>query len=608
MPEFSPRTFEQILDQMIAYVQENSNITDFSEGSAVRTILEAASLEDDEQYFQMVQILSMFSIFKAKGAKLDARLADFGITRELAKSATGKVRFVDNNLIKNLVAIDAAVSTGSVVLFSSATLPTTGYPYTIRVAEGTSRMFDITVTNNNTGTGTLTTGSPLPYNIVVGDSVGLVTGTVSKVINSGVVIQCPASQSQPAKLYSTFEQAFIEAGNYYSNEVIAKSTVSGSVGNVTSNKVIQFVGNPPFTGAGVSNTTNMGGGRDIEKDDSLVKRAVEKIISLSRGTVLAIKSAAKGVEDTTTGQRVLSANLVEDFVNNEVIVYIDDGTGFVPDYTSLPDSTLSVPLAIGSNLVSLVDGSTFPSSGFILIIDGANSSLKEYVSKPNTNTLFLDLPSTTANLLGSTVFFVERITTSTEASQLRFRINTFPVVRNTEVIYKLQPAGVWTQLTRNIDYVLNKGTGDLLLTTALPAGSSLVINNDYYTNLAATVQKVLEGDPNDEVNYPGVKAAGIILSVEPPVIRRIEVLASITAKTGFVETDLYADVVSRIEQYISSLGLGEDVIVSRIIDAVHDNAGVESVRITTPSNDLVILENELPVPFASNGDTLVQVI
>jgi hypothetical protein len=469
-------------------------------------------------------------------------------------------------------------------------------------------MFDITVTNNNTGTGILTTGSPLPYNVVVGDSVGLVTGAVSKIINSGTVVQCPASQTQSAKLYASTEQAFIEAGSYYSNEVSAKCTTSGAIGNISSGKIIQFVGSPPFTGAGVSNTTNMGGGRDIERDEDLVKRAVEKIISLSRGTVLAVKSAAKGVEDATTGQRVLSANLVEDFVNNEVIVYIDDGTGFVPDYTSLPESTLSAPVILGADTLSLISGSNFPSSGFILIIDGVNSSLKEYVSKPSANTLYLKNSSTTSNLISSPVFFVEVITTSTEASQLRFRINSFPVVRNTESIYKLQPAGIWAQLTRNVDYVLNKGTGDLLLTAALPAGSQLVINNDYYINLAATVQKVLEGDPNDEVNFPGVKAAGIILSVEPPVIRRIDVLASITAKVGFVETDLYDDVISRIEQYISSLGLGEDVIISRIIDAVHDNPGVASVNITTPANNLVILENELPVPFAANGTTLVQVI
>jgi uncharacterized phage protein gp47/JayE len=78
---FVPRTFEQILDDMIAYVKVQTNLTDFEIGSAIRTILEAAALEDDEQYFQMVQLLDAFSIQTSAGSDLDARVADFNIIR-----------------------------------------------------------------------------------------------------------------------------------------------------------------------------------------------------------------------------------------------------------------------------------------------------------------------------------------------------------------------------------------------------------------------------------------------------------------------------------------------------------------------------------------------
>ena len=43
---FSPRTFQEILTEMIAYVQSRTLISDFSVGSVVRTMLEAAALED----------------------------------------------------------------------------------------------------------------------------------------------------------------------------------------------------------------------------------------------------------------------------------------------------------------------------------------------------------------------------------------------------------------------------------------------------------------------------------------------------------------------------------------------------------------------------------
>jgi uncharacterized phage protein gp47/JayE len=608
MAEFTPRTFDQILNEMIASVQSNTDISDFSVGSAVRTILEAAAAEDDEQYFQMTQILSIFSIFTARGVKLERRLADFGISRNLAKQATGRVKFFDSSLIGGTAALDSSVAATTITLFDSNLLPVSGYPYDIRIAESTSRTTNITVTNNNTNTGVLTLGSGLPFQVLVGDRVSLVTGAVARVINAGQTIQNPATQSSAAKLYATTEQAFITAGNFYSNEVSVKSTIAGSAGNATSSQVRQFVGNPPFTGAGLVSITNMAGGRDIETDEDLVKRAIEQITSLSRGTVLAVKSAAKGVEDLTTGQRVLSSNLVEDFLNNEVIVYIDDGTGFIPDYTSLPENNITGGSSAGDLSILLVDGSNFSSSGNILIVDGADSELLEYVTKPTANSLFLNTATSDAHTAGTPVIFVDILSTSTELNQKRFRFSNFPVVRNTEVIYKLEPAGDWTQLVRNIDYVINKGTGHIILVTALPATSQLVANYDYYINLAATVQKVLEGDPNDEINFPGVKAAGINLSVEAPTIRRITVQASISAKPGFVETDLYDDVRIKIEQYITSLGLGEDVIISRIIDAAHDNAGVASVRISIPEQDVVILENELPVPFDSSGDSLVSVI
>ena len=51
---FQPRSFPQILAEMIAYVQSNTVVSDFNVGSVARTLLEAAALEDDEQYFQMV--------------------------------------------------------------------------------------------------------------------------------------------------------------------------------------------------------------------------------------------------------------------------------------------------------------------------------------------------------------------------------------------------------------------------------------------------------------------------------------------------------------------------------------------------------------------------
>jgi uncharacterized phage protein gp47/JayE len=165
-------------------------------------------------------------------------------------------------------------------------------------------------------------------------------------------------------------------------------------------------------------------------------------------------------------------------------------------------------------------------------------------------------------------------------------------------------------LVRDVDYKLNKGTGELQLTDVggVVAGTKLVAHYSYYTNLIAQVQKVMEGDPDDPVNFPGVKAAGIFLSVEQPTIKRINVIASITAAEGFSEASLAPLVRSVIESYVSSLRIGQDVIVSKIIDNAFTVSGLADIRVLLPTSNVTVLESELPVPFDASGATLVQVL
>src|SRR5690606_6560657 len=157
---FRPRTYEEILNDMIAHMQARTSVSDYSVGSVIRTILEAAALEDDEQYFQMVQLLDLFSLTTASGEDLDRRLADFGITRREAQPAVARGKFVDNNLIRTQIAADVAAGSITITGFNTTRFPTAGFPYTVRVGEGTSRMQNLVVTNNNTGTMALTLSTP----------------------------------------------------------------------------------------------------------------------------------------------------------------------------------------------------------------------------------------------------------------------------------------------------------------------------------------------------------------------------------------------------------------------------------------------------------------
>lgn len=617
---FIPRTYEDILTDMIAYMQSRTTISDYNVGSVIRTILEAAALEDDEQYFQMVQLLDMFSYTTAAGEDLDRRLADFGLTRRSATSATAVVRFFDNNLIQTQAGADAIASATSFTGFNTLRFPTS-YPYTVRVGEGTTRLQNLLVTDNNTGTGVLTISSPLVYSVFIGDRIAFVTGgtlaapvppsSSARTISLGTEIQAPPTVAEAARIYSTAEPGFIIQGNYTSNEVVVKCTTSGTSGNLGSGRINQFPGSPPFVGAGVVSTTQAAGGLNREKDTDFRTRALGQLQSLSRGTPLSLMSYAIGVIDPVTLSRVVSSSIVEDFTADEVYLYVDDGTGAIARTTTLPADSLLSGVSAGGLSLTPVDISDWPSSGWVFVeTDGVNpSELVQFISNTGV-AVVLNTSLTSAHLAGSIINFVDVVETATEATQRRFSLTNYPVVRNSERVWLQATSGVWSDITRGTDYILNKGTGEFQLTDVggTVAGTRVISHYTYYTNLIAEVQKIMEGDPDNPVAYPGVKAAGIFLSVEQPIIKRVTVTCAITAADGFNETGLAPLVRRAIESYISSRRIGQDVITSKIVDIAFSVQGLADIRIVTPTGNITVLEQELPVPFAADGTSLVQVL
>lgn len=607
---FTVRTFEQILTDMISYVQSNTVLSDFTVGSVIRTVLEAAAYEDDEQYFQMVQLLDTFSITSAVGQDLDDRLQDYNIIRLQAAPATARLRFFDGYLITNQLSLDAVVGSLSIQVFSSSLFPGS-FPYNVRIGEGTGRVQDVTVTANNTSTGTLTLSTPLISDVFVGDRVSFVNSSAQpKVITTGTLVQVAPTVGNPPRVFSTQEPGAILPGNYYSNEVLARATTNGVASNVGATQIAQFFTNPPFPGLGVTNTEAAGGGRGRESDNELRTRGINQIQSLSRGTPLAIRSGALGVTDTATGQRVVSTSLVEDFVAKEITLYIDDGTGLVPDIQNIPEDSLATAVTAGAGTVLLTSADAFPTSGFIFIeVDGTGNpaELVEYTNKVD-DTLTLLSPLTQNHDINTIINYVDIIETNSEPGRRRFSLTNFPVVRSTDRIF-IQSGTTWTELQPETDYILNRGTGEFQITNlgGVASGSVVVANYDYYTNLIKATQTVLEGDPNNPVNYPGFKAAGIFLNVEAPALRRITVIASITAQRGFSELDIAPQVVERISSYIRSLGVGEDVIRSKIIDVAFNVPGLKDIIVSFPTANIVILDNELPVPFDVNGTSTVSV-
>lgn len=601
---FTPRSFEQILDTMIAHIKANTDFTDFEVGSAIRTILEAASLEDDEQYFQIVQLLDAFNIQNATGNVLKRRVADFGIDPLQPSSSSVKVNITDLLLITTFLTTD--------IVAGAVTLPvedTTQFPtptFNVRIGESTvaAEVVSCTVVSPTSLTVSATVN---PHS--VGDRVSVVTGAADRAISPGQQIQVPAiGDASPIKFVTTDAGTLVN-GNFLSTPIDAKATVPGVAGNVGVGEISQFTSTPPFSGAGVTNSSPAGGGRDLETDPQLKDRYRAKIQSLTRGTVLALKQAALGVVDPVTGQRVVTSNILEDNILEEVVVYIDDGTGFTPDTIALSVSELTVAVLAPTVSLTITDATTFPGSGFIILSpeDSTQIELVQYTSvNYTTNVLTLSSATTKLHNIGDEVLLVDVLDASAEPGDTFLQTTNFPIVRSSDKLWVNSGGGFQLQVA-GTDYFLNRGTGQVELSIGLPSGSSVVMNYTYYTNLISTVQKVINGSIDDPVNFGGFRSAGIVAVVENPIIHRVSVRMLLTAAPGFKTTDLAPLVREAVEAYISGLGIGNNVIRAAIIDKAMNISGVADINIISPTSNVTILQNELPVPFDSNGDSLITV-
>lgn len=454
MGQFQPKTYETILTRMINRVVARTNLTDINDGSSVKQVLAAAAREDDDQYFQMINLLDLFDIMKARKTDLDERAKEYNpsiISRNPAARATGQVRF------------------------------------------------------SRTGT----------------------TGAIT--IPIGTQVQVPATGGSPSAVFTTTSTGTIADGATTSGLVDVKATLAGSAGNAAVNTVVGFVTKP----SGVDSVTNPASfinGEDQESDDSFRQRLLAYVKGLARAHVAGLEAAVLGLAEPTTGKTVKFAEVVEDIIDRgNVTLYIDDGAGsLAADYTTVASETL-----IASALGGEVDFWT--------------------VNKPIKTEL------------------------------------TFVVKKNT------------VALVLNTDYTLNPASGQIKLAVALTAGDALVAEPySHYTKLIQLAQKVIDGDPADRSNYPGYRAAGVLVRVLSPQIVQLTITANITVKQGYSQTSVAVLVKTAISGYVNSLGISEDVIYAELIERAMAVPGMLDIRFVQPTENRVILDDQIARLLSSN--------
>ena len=104
----------------------------------------------------------------------------------------------------------------------------------------------------------------------------------------------------------------------------------------------------------------------------------------------------------------------------------------------------------------------------------------------------------------------------------------------------------------------------------------------YYTGLLRKVQRVIDGFEPDAASFPGRKAVGSAIEILPPLPVRVSISLDITTQGGVNLSEISDQIISSVINYISDLGVGEDVILSDIIVRVKSISGVAAVTFITP--------------------------
>lgn len=131
--------------------------------------------------------------------------------------------------------------------------------------------------------------------------------------------------------------------------------------------------------------------------------------------------------------------------------------------------------------------------------------------------------------------------------------------------------------------------------------------------LIAEANKVGYGDETDTATYPGVIAAGAVVNIQGPLVRRIQVSLSVRTQTGVSSQDIEDQIKSSVASLINGTGVGSPIAISEIVSVAQAVNGVVSVTVLSPTfgpgNDLISIQPfEKPLVLNLDQDVLVSFV
>ncbi len=331
------RTFNQILGDMIRKIIADTPLDDVNTGSVLLTLMEAAAQNDFENNAAILNVLELLNIDVTRNNDLDARAADFGLTRIPAQKATGLITISDSAITKRSSGLyqvrpPPIASATKIYVNDASAFGATGDVFIGRDTPNFEGPLSYTSITDNGSFFTINLTSALEKDHLISETVIDSQGTTNRQITAGTTVIIPANNQNPQVEFLTLRDAVIPSGEDNVEDVNIVAVLAGSSGNAGINTITKFTG-LPFSTALVSNTTSLTDGRDVETDAELRERVKSYSNTLARGTSQAILVSVIGVSDPTDNKQVASAVITEPPVlGDPSILYIDDGSGFEPSF------------------------------------------------------------------------------------------------------------------------------------------------------------------------------------------------------------------------------------------------------------------------------------
>jgi uncharacterized phage protein gp47/JayE len=109
------------------------------------------------------------------------------------------------------------------------------------------------------------------------------------------------------------------------------------------------------------------------------------------------------------------------------------------------------------------------------------------------------------------------------------------------------------------------------------------------------------------VNYPGKNAEGIGYVFVAPTIVSVSIGITATRLSNIPVdlTTIQTDIITAVEQYINTLQLGRDVLLSEVFRvAKNSNNAIYDMAIVSPSENISINQNEFARTGSGTGGTV----